>query len=294
MPKRKSALSEFLSELKSETKAEKSASATLKKIIDDYCLSGEFDAYLVAHADDLAKYIGDNARARPQRHRASQIGKCAQQQAFKLAGIPKTPIRASRPATQMRALYNGTFVHIRYHMIFDALHAKGSVRTLYAEHLAVNEELSLSGTVDRVIEFEYLGKTIRVVVDYKSIKAFYFDHLIKPQPDHAKQQHAYELLRCFDAHLWMMLYENKDTHELKIYDMPYDELQLHKLIRTMKDVETYAQQAKEKVPMEERIDLPLTVAWCRYCEYEPSCELQHPNLIELQRAGDADEDADDE
>lgn len=286
--KKLSALNAFVKGIKDETKAEKSPSATLKKIIDDYCLSGKFDAFFVANKAKLLDYIADNGAKRGTKHRASQVGKCAQASAFKLAQVPETPIRATRPATQARALHNGTFVHLRYHVLFDALHAEGSVKTLYAENLAVNPDLSLSGTVDRVIEFDYLGATFRAVVDYKSIKAHYFDQLIKPQVDHTWQQHAYDLLGIYKADAWMMIYENKDNHELKIYDRPYDEMMLHRIVRNMLDIEKFALQYVSG--SEITVDLPLTVDWCRYCPYESLCLHYHPDLIVRQANVGEEED----
>lgn len=283
MANKLTALSAFVKQIKDESKAEKSPSATLKKIIDDYCLSGEFDAYLDANKHNVARYISDNGKPRASRHRASQVGKCAQQNAFKLAGAMPSAMRASRPATQARALQNGTFTHLRYAMLFDALHEQGIVRTRFAEHLWTNEKLSLSGTVDRVVEFSYQGALYVGVVDFKSIKSFYFEQLIKPQDDHVWQQHAYDLLAIYKADGWMMLYENKDTHEIKIYDSPYDEVLRHKIVRQLKDIEMYATQYIAEVPLNQRIDLPLNVDWCRYCVFEKECEQQHPDLALTQK-----------
>ena len=306
--KKVSALTAFVKQLKDETKAEKSPSAMLKKMIDDYCLSGNFDAYLNKHKSKIESYIADQGLPRTSRHRASQVGKCAQASAFALANkqyrtahptenlgteipVPYSTMRSIRPARQFRALYNGTFFHLRTHIMFDALHDNGTVRTLYAEHLAYNEEFSLSGTVDRVIEFDYLGETYRGVVDYKSIKSHDFDALIKPQTDHIWQQHAYDLLGLYKAHGYVMLYENKDTHDLKIFDRPYDEILRYKIIRELKQIEEYALQVVNGVPFENRIDLSLVVTWCRYCPYEMACKLQHPDLEERQlRIGDDDDD----
>ena len=309
--KKLSALTPFIKQLKSETKAEKSPSATLKKIIDDYCTSGNFDSFLHKNKSNIEGYIADQGRPRSTRHRASQVGKCAQASAFALANklyreaqpiealgtlqpTQHSAVRSIRPARQYRALYNGTFFHLRMHIMFDALHEQGIVRTLYAENLAYNEELSLSGTVDRVVEFDYLGKVYRGVIDYKSIKSRDFDHLIKPQTDHVWQQHAYDLLGLYEAHGFIMLYENKDTHDLKVFDRPYDEILRYKIIRELKQIDEYAVQVINGVPIENRINLPLIVTWCRYCSFEMACKAQHPDLEEQQaRIGDDDDDEDD-
>jgi hypothetical protein len=277
-----SPLAAFVTSIKEETKAERSASATLRKIIDDYSMSGKFDAYLAAHKDDLATYVSDQSLPRRSRFRASQVGKCLQETAFKIAGFPEHRTSSKRPARQYRALHNGTFMHLRYHLMFDAMHEAGLVTTLYSEDLVYLDALDLSGTVDRVVEFPYLGKTIRAVLDFKSIKAAYFDALIKPETPHAKQQHAYDLFDKYHADVWLMVYENKDTHELKLYDFPYSDLTKQQIIRELRMVSEFVAQVANGIPIEDRIKLPLVVTWCRYCPYDPSCLLQHPDLREQQ------------
>jgi hypothetical protein len=282
-------LKELVGEIKAEKKAERSPSETLKKIIDDYSLSGRFDRYVNAHKEELARYISDHESS-PTLFRASAAGKCQQYQAFKAVDQPYTDT-VNRPGRQMRALYNGTFGHLRWHFMFDALDEAGLVISEAAEESHVHPEISLSGSIDRRITFDYMGVPFKAVIDYKTIASRYWKMLVKPQWDHFMSQHAYDLLG-FEGDAFMLLYENKDTQELKIYDNPYDEVTRRRL-RTM-----YANMTKwvaqYKLDEQPRIVLPLIVRWCKWCEFQKACLQEHPDLPEQQkRIGEEEVDEDD-
>jgi hypothetical protein len=276
---RSSALAKFVTSVKGEDKAKSSIPKFLEKVISDFCLSGEFDAYLDTHADDMAKYLRKPDGPRPGLFRCSSAGKCAQAEVFQSVHEPPSD-KVARPARQMRALHNGTFTHVRYHMLFDALHQYGIVRTLAAEEPRYEINWELSGSIDRLIEFEFDGKTTRAVVDFKSIKRQYFEALFEPKADHARQQHGYALLG-WGADMWIMLYECKDSHDLKIYDRPYDDA----LTIELADRYTTAQQWIEDYtfigPENSAfpVELPrlvLNTDWCRYCEWQTRCLVLNP------------------
>jgi len=292
--KKTSPLAGFVKTMKAEHKAEESPSAALAKLIDDFCKTTEFDAYLAAHAVDIPNYIDDRSQER-LRFRASAAGKCAQQQAFGIlargAGdtLPRK-VEVDRPARQYRALYNGTFTHLRWHMLFDAMHVAGIVTTLAKEEYRANTELELDGTCDRIVSFPYLGKPFTAILDFKSIKARYFDQLIGPQEDHRLQHHGYhELKYPFKIDAWVMLYENKDDHSLKIYDQPYDELVTKRLRKNLKAIPAWLKQVADGVPSDERMKLQLTTTWCRYCEFIEACRIEHPDLDEQRKRGSQDD-----
>lgn len=264
------ALSRFIKDLKSTTKAERSISETLKKIIDDYCVSGKFDAYIETHAADAAKYLATEGKQKRKGYfRASGAGSCLQQQCFKAVNEPETDV-ITRPANQIRALYNGTFVHVRYHMLFDALHELGLVKTIAYESLQYNEEHEVTGTIDRVIEVKFDGEWVRLVADFKSIKRHKYDALIAPDPIHADQQHVYDLLK-WGAKRWVMIYEDKDTHELKIYDREYDDETLAKLSEQYASGQQWVNTYKNAQKGEELPKLPLDTMWCNFCVWQKRC-----------------------
>lgn len=269
---KRSALMSLVSEIKSETKAERSASETLKKIIDDYCKTDEFRKYLQTHRAEAGDYLEDATTPPGEyRYRASSAGKCLQAQAFKVVAkqLPLPLDKVVRSAENQRALYNGTFMHMRYHMMFDALHEKGIVFTHAKEERHYDAESSVTGGIDRLIEFDYAGGRVSGVIDMKSIKSFNYGRLVQPEAAHEAQQACYRLLG-FNADRWFMLYEDKDTHALKIYDLPYREGAVDDLRARYKRadewIEAYIQS--NQLPK-----LELDTQWCNWCEYQTVCGL---------------------
>ena len=160
------------------------------------------------------------------------------------------------------------------------MHEEGIVRTVVFEEMRYNEDLNLSGTVDRVIEFEWEENTIRAVTDYKSIKDRYFKELTIPKWDHAMQQHAYELLK-HEADYWIMLYENKDTHELKIYALEYSTKMLTQLAANMVVGERWIDEFFQG---EIKTKLPLVTTWCTWCEWNQVCLQVRPDRANVESA----------
>lgn len=277
-PKPQSPLAKFVRTIKADSKADRSPAEYLKKIIDDYDRSGEFDKYITTHADYVSKYLTPEKRGRGW-WRSSAAGKCLQEQAFNFIEdrnrFERSEPITRRPPEQHRALNNGTFVHIRWHLFFDALHEKGLVRTLWAEELRYDDERILSGTVDRVIEFEFDSETIRAIIDFKSMKANYFDPLLEPQLDHAMQQHAYKFFK-YGVGWWIMLYENKNTHVLKIFARQYDDVMIEKLNEQYRKLNNWVSLIDAGAINDQLPPLPLITDWCRYCEWNKACLSLHP------------------
>lgn len=266
-------LKDLVAEIKSETKAEASAGATLKKIIDDYLLTDKFRDYLGDHRADAVQYIPERGDP-PGRFRASSAGKCLQEQCFKAAkkaGLNFPTNVVNRPARNARALLNGTFSHVRWHMIFDALHAEGTVETLAFEVRSYNGQLQLTGAFDRLVRFVYGTASITILVDFKTIKSYSFTNLVGPTPDHAAQQHSYEMLNGYGADKWAMLYEDKDTQEIKIYEQDYDHEMFANLRNRYALGNAWMNAAIKTQSVFDLPKLPLQTDWCRWCNYQTIC-----------------------
>lgn len=243
----------------------------LEKIIDDYTLSGEFDDYLKRHAEDVVKYLRPDNTIRTVMFRASSAGTCWQEQCFRATGEPESDV-ITRPAKQIRALHNGTFLHARYHLYFDALEEKGLLRTIAAETLREDKEFELSGTIDRVIAFDRGGVTKVFVVDFKSIKSAQFRKLAGegPKPEHAKQQMKYHILK-WNADGWCMLYEDKDSHDIRIYTKPYDTELIEQIKKEHKRAMEWVELRKTGANYPFPPDM-LSRTWCNYCPYRAKCK----------------------
>lgn len=268
-------LKDLVAGIKAETKAEASASATLKKIIDDYLLTDAFRDYLATHREDAPKYLPEQGDP-PGRFRASSAGKCLQQQCFKAVaklGVGVEAEKIVRPAKNARALLNGTFSHVRWHMIFDALHERKLVETLAFEVRSYSEQLQLTGAFDRLVRFPYGPRIITMLIDFKTIKSYGFANLTGAQPDHAAQQHAYELLNAYGADKWTMLMEDKDTQDIKIFEADYDPALFDALRKQYAIGNKWVDEAVEKKTVL-NLDtvLPLKTDWCSWCDYQAICK----------------------
>jgi len=275
-----SPLAKFTASIKAVDKAKRNPAESLVAIIDAYTESGQFDTYITEHAADVVKYLKPETK-RAGRWRASAAGKCLQEQAFNVVDREKPgrfkrgPAITPRRVETLRALANGTFTHIRWHMLFDALRANGEVETLFAEDLRYYEDGKLSGTVDRVIEFRFDGEIIRAVIDFKSMKTTYFDPLLEPADDHEMQQMAYSLFK-YDASWWMMLYECKNTHKLKVYARKYDELKIGKVYDNLRKLNNWVDLVVVGAINDQLPRLPLITTWCRYCQWNAPCKALNP------------------
>jgi hypothetical protein len=286
MSKKPSALDLFISNIKAKDKAERSPSETLKAIVESYTGSEEFDEYMLVNSWRIPQYIKASEGVKT-RYRGSAAGKCAQQQAFNvlLHEMPEAAIPDHsndvlvgmedivRPARQMRALHNGTFGHARWHLVFDGLHERGEVETLCKEVRNISYTSDLSGSLDRMIAFKFEGERFTAVIDFKTIKSAYWMPLREPQADHARQHHAYRILG-FEADAWMMLYENKDTHELKLYNREYDDEITKELLTNYALMNKWVDEIESNEPL--TVTLPLETTWCGFCKFRVPCKVLHP------------------
>jgi hypothetical protein len=260
-------LSDFAKEFRREDKSKTDISAYLAKVVDDYMADVDrFDDYVATHRHRVAELFQKADPATKQPYRASAAGKCLQQQAFKARDIPETDAITRKVAAQ-RALSTGTFIGVRWHLVFDALHELGLVETVAAEKLFSDPKLYLSGSPDRIIRVPIFDGNI--ILDFKTIKARYWEQLLGAQEAYIAQVHAYKLLvepTPYDADRWCILYENKNTHELKIYDQAFDPVRLSNLTSGYWDLADWDGYSPT---------LDLNTEWCMYCPWQKACKAIH-------------------
>lgn len=288
----KSALSKALADFKADERSTVTAAGVLTKIVNDYCREGIFSEYMEQHRMEAGLYLPESQH-RDTRWRASSAGNCPQQQAYETlfrlvversdpteAGIEMAEFAKSIVVPPMnpnhrRALYNGTFNHVRYHMMFDHLHVLERVRTIAAEAFRTDQALSLSGTIDRLVAFTWEGKELQIIIDFKTLKSSLFKELIYAAPSHAKQLTDYYLLK-FPCEWGMVLYENKDTHEISIQDVPWSDVAIQALRDQYRMMNQWVDQMLQGVPLGERVKLPIITDWCSRCPYNKMCNVEHP------------------
>jgi CRISPR-associated protein Cas4 len=187
--------------------------------------------------DKLAFYITD-------------AGKCPRAVWFSLKKYPKKEI----DARVMRIFEHGNHTHMR---IMSVLYSLGLVT---ASEITIPENQMIHGRADAIINV----KGQLYVLEIKSINSTKF-RKDEPDIDHVKQLQLYMFF--FNIKKGIILYENKDTQDLKEFILDYDEGLVKKLFADFN-------QLKEKVEKNVVPEIPEDIEdWrCEYCPYIESCE----------------------
>lgn len=194
-------------------------------------------------------------RARGDHFYITDAGKCPRQIFFKFKKAP----RAEMEPRIMRIFDVGDYTHMR---LMSVLFSLGIVR---AAEVKIPPQEIISGRADAIIGLEG-GKPY--VVDFKSISSYGFKSLEKPKPEHVKQIQLY--LHYFKVPQGILLYENKNSQELKEFQITYDPALVEKLLEDFKTLKE--QIGKDTIPLipPELKDWP---KWpCQYCEYKELCQ----------------------
>lgn len=282
-------LKQALADFKADERTTVTAAGTLTKLVNDYCRNGGFKAYLEEHRLEAGKYLPGSQAGRPTRWRASAAGRCPQQQAYEVllkevGGVPEAilaqeyawlQIEPPMKATQRRALDNGTFTHVRYHMMFDALQERGLVETVMAEEMWFDMGFNLSGTIDRIVRFDFDSGSVQILLDFKTIRSKYFAELLHVTDEHDKQISAYFLLG-FPCDWGMVLYEDKDTQAITIHDVPKSDIQMQRLKDQYKLMNEWVQQMQAGTKLSQRVKVPIITDWCSRCPFKKMCDVEHP------------------
>ncbi|MCS7134452.1 MAG: CRISPR-associated protein Cas4 [Candidatus Pacearchaeota archaeon] len=180
----------------------------------------------------------------------SDAGKCPRAVWFSLKGYPKKEL----DARTLRVLEHGDYTHMR---IIGALFSLGLVNAVEVE--IPNNDL-VHGRADAIISI----KGEPYVVEIKSVNSAKFKKE-KPDPAHVKQLQLY--LYFFKMKKGILIYENKDTQELKEFVLDYDE-------ETVREVFSEFNKLKELLEKNVIPDIPKELEdWrCDYCPYIEECE----------------------
>jgi len=120
----------------------------------------------------------------------------------------------------------------------------------------------ISGRVDAIVAVDDQN----YVLELKSIGSYGFKLLDEPRLEHVHQLQLY--MHFFKIPQGILLYENKDNHQLKEFDISYDdelaESIIAKLQQVMNDI-----RADEMPP---KPNLTRDLEWrCRCCGFRASC-----------------------
>lgn len=288
----------MLDGVKYEEASEATAATWLDKLINEG-LEKNFQDYYCSHDLDMQrKYMPATAHMkRESRFRASKAGECPQKQAYTAffeSGVVNPMDRVTEkpePARKRLIGYIGTWHHTFWHCFFDYLEHLKLVTTLASEEMRYDKGLNLSGTIDRLIQFEYCGEQRKVILDFKTIRPEAYND--PPSDQYVKQQHAYFLLG-FQADAAMILYEDKGHQFTRCVDIPRYEPMIEMLRDQYAMMNTWVDQMiayhkthDPKFGVKERIKLPVLTDQCPGCQFKrEGCHtVEHPEILDKIREG---------
>jgi len=122
-----------------------------------------------------------------------------------------------------------------------------------------NEDLWLEGMIDAIVKIN--GE--RYIVELKSCNSYVFNSIQVPHRDYVEQVHAYMICTGIDKAI--ILYENKDTQDIKEFVIEKDQSIIDKIVEKCKEIQSYVER-KEIPPMTCK-----TKSDARYCVYKGYC-----------------------
>jgi CRISPR-associated protein Cas4 len=202
--------------------------------------------------DDIDQFYRDSFNGAERSYfYISDAGKCQRALYFQFKNAPR-----QEPSPRiLRVFDEGDYVHMR---LMSVLFSLGIVR---ASEVKIPPIELIHGRADAIIEQE---KEL-YVVEIKSSSGFKFRTLKKPQSDHVKQIQLY--MHYFNIPHGIVLYENKDTQDLKEFAVSYDPPLIQKLLKDFAIL-------KEQIEKDVIPSIPEEVEnWrCRWCEYRHECK----------------------
>jgi CRISPR-associated protein Cas4 len=203
----------------------------LREIIDDYYSNRQKDR------NQVHFYITD-------------AGKCPRQVWFSLKGYPKKPLEPH----VLRQLHHGDVIHSK---LMTILYSLGLVK---ATEIEIPPQEFINGRADAIICIDNRD----YVVEIKSINNFAFEKLDYPNPDHVKQINMY--MHYFKIPKGILIYENKNTQELREFGLDYDEALANNVLEFLSGIRQHLDM--NQVPVK-----PANLEqWrCDYCPYAEEC-----------------------
>ena len=180
----------------------------------------------------------------------SDAGKCPRAIWFSLKNYPKKPIESRI----RRILEHGDYTHMR---IMGALFSLGLIKAVEVE---IPENEFIHGRADAIITLD----NEPCIIEIKSIHSAKFNKE-EPDKDHVLQTQLY--MHHFKIKQAIIIYENKNTQELKEYLIKYDKEQVEEVLNTFKKIKIDIE--KDTLPL---IPQELEKWRCDYCPYIDSCK----------------------
>lgn len=216
--------------------------------------------------DIIDKYYQDKHKEKNQdSFYITDAGKCPRAVYFSMKGYPKKV----KEARVLRIFDRGDIIHQR---IMSVLFAIPEIKVVASEIDIPSKEL-FRGRSDAIISIDEK----LYVVEIKSSGDFKFRKLEAPEDAHRKQIQLY--MHYFKVPYGIIIYENKNTQELKEFEENYDSKLCKKIIS---DFEELKYQIENEIMPPIPFDLKQKrdaaekgeegFPWeCEYCDYKEEC-----------------------
>jgi len=209
----------------------------------------------------IEKYYQDKKEEKQRvKFYISEAGKCPRQIFFKFKSAPKEEL----DPRFLRIFEQGDVIHEK---LVRMLRSMG---ILECAEIPIAPQEDISGRADAVV---VLNRE-RYLIDFKSINSSILRGMKEPKEEHVSQVQLY--LHFFNIKRGILLYEGKDTLELKEFTINYDNNLAKRILKQFKDLKDNLQ--KDIVP-ECLSDYPKN--WqCRYCQFKDVCETAGTDKID--------------
>jgi len=179
-------------------------------------------------------------------------GKCPRAVYFSMKGYPK---KEMEPRI-LRIFDRGDVIHQRLMSNFFGI---PEIKVVSSEVDIPSKDL-FHGRADAIISVD----NKLYVVDIKSSSDFKFKKLKKPELAHEKQVQLY--MHYFEIPFGILLYENKNTQNLKEFKFDYNPVLCNKIIN---EFEILRDNIRDEILPQKPFDLE---SWqCEYCDFKYEC-----------------------
>jgi len=187
---------------------------------------------------------------------ASDVYKCKRQLFYEFKDVPKKDLDA-------RALLIFKAGDAFHDLIKNYLWRTGVLRQEEARlPETAREELNLTGRFDAMVSTTPEGE--RELVEIKSISHFGFEDMAEPKEEWVGQLTIY--MHYLNVKKGIIFAVNKNTSQMKQFEVPYSEKEFKKVVKYFKNVEKYIKKDKEPKRPYARD------SWqCRYCKFNKHC-----------------------
>jgi len=202
----------------------------------------------------IDKFYLSREKDREQHHfYITDAGKCPRSLFFKFKKAP----REAMEAKILRMFDHGDYIH---QLIMKPLFGMREINVVASEVNIPPQEL-ISGRADAILS---TGKEL-YVLDIKSMNSMVFRNLNEPKEENMDQIQLY--MHYFKVGKGILLYVNKDTQELKEFEVAYNKNRAEVLLQNLSDIK--AKIDSSTIP--DRISGYPDDWQCRYCQFKEIC-----------------------